>query len=185
MGFLDEMFKIARDIAINQDPAPRRPRLPIKSPLENLAESFIDNVIRSTVDNPAIGSVVYCELAAGLAEHSGIYIGNGKIVHLDGEGVIEAVSVKKFMKRLGGINTAISIYVSCKGNKAVGAKAVAKRAKEMIGTSREYNLVLDNCHQFTAGCLTGDFENHCNFLFLLKDEAGERIGADTWRVWRT
>ena len=150
---------------------------------QNLVESFIDNVIRDTVSEPEIGSIVYCDLAGGNAEHSGIYIGNNKIVHLDGDGTIEAVSPKKFMNRLGGFNTAISIYVSCNGTEAVGSKKLAKRAKSMIGESREYNLILDNCHQFTAGCISGDFDNSCNFMWMLKDEAKESIGADAWRVW--
>ena len=49
-----------------------------KSVLGNLAESFIDNVIRDKV-TPVPGSVVYCELAYAV-EHSGIYIGDPVIL---------------------------------------------------------------------------------------------------------
>ena len=59
--------------------------------LLGLVESFIDNEIRDTV-YPVMGSVVYCDLAFGHAEHSGIYIGNDQIVHLDGSGDIEIVT---------------------------------------------------------------------------------------------
>ena len=81
----------------------------IRSPIHNFVESLIDNVFRDKVSSPAIGSMVYCDLIT--AEHSGIYIGKGKIVHLDGEGIIEAVSPDLFLERLDGLNTAISIYV--------------------------------------------------------------------------
>ena len=53
----------------------------------------------------------------------------------------------------------------------------------MVGKSRDYNFIMDNCHQFTSGCLTGDFENADNFLWMLKDTAGEVLGADNWRLW--
>ena len=42
---------------------------------------------------PAIGSMVYCNLGV-VAEHSGIYVGRNKIVHLSGDDHIEKVSEK-------------------------------------------------------------------------------------------
>lgn len=149
----------------------------------NLAESVIDNCIRDKVSSPIRGSVVYCDLGAGLAEHSGIYIGKNRIVHLNGGGLIECVSPKEFMDRLGGWNTAISIYVSCTDGSPVGSKKVSKRAKSMVGVRRDYDLTLDNCHQFTTGCLTGDFENSYNFFTFLKDKVREELGGTEWRVW--
>ena len=149
----------------------------------NLLEGIIDNDFRDNVSTPAIGSVVYCDLAFGTGDHSGIYIGKNRIVHLNGDGIIEVVSPKKFMKRLGGWNSAVSIYVSCDGTDPVGSKKIANRAKSMVGSTREYNFILDNCHQFTTGCINEDFDNSCNFLWMLKTEAEEHIGANTWRVW--
>jgi len=148
----------------------------------NVLESFVDNVFRDMVE-PKIGSIVYCELALGQAEHSGVYVGDHQIVHLDGSGFIEIVSPNKFMNRLGGWNTAISIYVSCHDSYAVGSETIAKRAKEKVGSIRDYSLLLDNCHQFTAGCITGNFENSDNFLWMLKDTAKSKMSANTWRVW--
>lgn len=149
-----------------------------------LLGSFIDNVIRDRV-YPVKGSIVYCDLAFGTGEHSGIYIGNNKIVHLDGSGDIETVSPRRFLNRLKGFNSAISIYVSCDGESPVGSKKVAKKAKNMIGNSRYYNVILDNCHQFTSGCVSGNFENSDNFLWMLKHTAESEINANTWRVWET
>lgn len=148
------------------------------------ADSFIDNVIKDKVDSPVIGSMVYCDLPVG--EHSGIYIGSNQIVHLDGDGDIIKSSPNTFMNRLNGANfMASSIYVSCQGDKPVGSIDAAERAKKMIGKKRNYQLFFDNCHQFTAGCLTGEFENPNNFLTFLKDEAANCLEADNWKVWDT
>lgn len=147
-------------------------------PLDNFVDSFVDNVIRDKVQ-PEIGSVVYCDLLFGYAEHSGIYIGDGEIVALEKDGRIVARSASGFMDG----TTAISIYVSCHDGHAVGSEAAARRAREMIGSHRDYNVILDNCHQFTAGCLTGNFENSNNFLWMLKDKSQQILGSDEWRVW--
>ena len=148
----------------------------------NFIESFVDNVCRDKVSAKP-GSVLYFEMAFGAAEHSGIYVGKGQVVELSGEGVIQKVPVSEFLSVPSIVDTAISIYVSSKDGHAVGSDAVARRARTMVGGSRNYNLILDNCHQFTSGCLTGDFENSDNFLWMLKDTAKESLGADEWRVW--
>lgn len=149
----------------------------------SLGESFVDNVIRDKVSEPAIGSVLYCDLAGGLGEHSGIYIGNDQIVHLDGNGCITVVGPYGFLNRLNGNNLAVTIYVSCSGTDPVGSKTAAQRARSMIGQSRDYNLILDNCHQFSSGCLTGNWENADNFVMFLKNTASKILETDNWRSW--
>lgn len=143
----------------------------------NAAKSLVDGVRDKVV--PKKGSVLYCDLAFGTASHSGIYVGNNRIVQLSGSGRIEKVSPKKFID--GG--TAVSIYVSCREDEAVGSAQVAKRARSLVGSRRAYNVVMDNCHQFSAGCLTGDFEGAANFLPFLKSTASKVLGANTWRHW--
>lgn len=144
-------------------------------------EHIVDNVVRDQVDEPEIGSVVYCDLAIGLAEHSGVYLGNGEIMHLNGNGVIERVSPNEFMAG----TTALSIYVSCNGSWATGCSKVARRAIVFQNTfcSRDYNWLLDNCHQFTSACITGDIDNSHSFLWMLKDQCVSQLGVDCWRVW--
>lgn len=149
--------------------------------LMNATSSLVDNCVRDKT-RPVMGSIVFCDLAV-VAEHSGIYVGKGKIAHLDGSGNIEIVTARQFMKRLGGLNPALSIYVSCDDDGAVGSRSVAKRAKAMLGGERAYNLILDNCHQFTSGCITGDYGNSDNFLWMLKHTAEQEMGATCWRVW--
>lgn len=146
-------------------------------PLYNVAESIVD-ACRDQVQ-PTIGSILYCDLAFGYMDHSGVYVGNNEIIHLSRNGHIESVTPKEFIS--GG--TACSIYVSCYKSVAVGSEIAAKRAKNMLGRTRNYNVILDNCHQFSVGCLTGDFDNTCNFLWTLKDRAKKELHASSWRYW--
>lgn len=147
-------------------------------PVLNLGESLIDHVCRGKV-LPKLGSVVYCDLLFGYMEHSGIYVGNDEIVHLNRHGRIEKVSAEQFISG----TTAMSIYVSSSNGYAVGNRVVCHRALSMVGQTRDYNVFFDNCHQFTSGCLTGDFENGDIFLSLLKEQSKKALRADEWRVW--
>lgn len=148
---------------------------------KSLANSFVDNVFREKV-TPVPGSILYCDLAFCI-EHSGIYLGGGQIAHLDGSGQIEIVSPEIFLGRLRGWNVARSVYVSCADDIAVGCTHIAKRAKAMAGTRRDYSLILDNCHRFVSGCITGNFENSDRFWWMLKQQVEQRLGATAWRVW--
>ena len=134
--------------------------VPIGAPckINSLIRKKVFREIKSVVGTnkrPKIGSVLYCNLAF-VAEHTGIYVGRGKVVHLDGDGKIEKVSFDKFISRLEGINPTIAICcpVDWK-NRPIGDKQVAERALRLVGTYRDYNLIFDNCHKFTYYCLTG------------------------------
>jgi len=153
------------------------------NPALKIAESFIDNVVRDCIPEPALGSVVYCALAMGYLDHSGIYIGKNQIVHLDGSGEIEIVSPETFLNRLGGLNLAISITVSCAAGKPVGSRQVAARARRQVGRTVDYRLLTNNCHVFTAGCISGDFDNWSVTMSALKSAARDHLGAKEWRVW--
>lgn len=148
-----------------------------------LASETIKSLTSGTISEPARGSVLYSAILTSVAEHSGIYIGDGQIVHLNGDGNIEAVSAMTFLNRLGGFATGISLFASCDQNGPVGCNDVAERAISMIGETRNYGLLTDNCHQFSAGCLTGDFENSSNFLWMLKDQASTTLSATHWASW--
>lgn len=149
-------------------------------PAISLARSFMDNVLRDKVV-PVAGSVVYCDVYA--VEHSGIYLGKGRIVHLNGSGEVEVVDAETFLNRLDGFNNAMSIYVSSADGVAVGSPNVARRARRQLGTTRNYNVIMDNCHQFASGCLTGQFDNADNFCWMLRGTAERVLGAREWRVW--
>jgi hypothetical protein len=147
----------------------------------SVGKSIVDNYVRDTV-YPAEGSVVYCDLA-GVVEHSGVYVGGGRIVHLDGSGTIEVVSAEQFIRRQGGLNPAITIYVSCRGGEPVYSPATARRALEYVNKTREYSVLFDNCHQFTAGCVTGEPNNPDNFFSFLTWTIEKLCGHDNWRAW--
>lgn len=131
---------------------------------------------------PVPGTPVYCDLAI-IAEHTGIYIGDNKIVHLNGDGKIEVVTPKKFVSRLDGANPSKTIYFAVANGKAASNQKIADRARAMIGKRRQYNVLLDNCHQFTCGCLSGDFENPCNYFTLVQAEIWSRFGIFSWKEW--
>lgn len=150
-------------------------------PLCNFIESFVDKVIRDSVAEPAIGSVVSCDMGFGYADHSGIYIGNQQIVHLLGNGEIEIVSPKAFVSN----TSALSIYVSCRDSLPVGSSRAAALARSQVGNRRTYSLLTDNCHRFSSGCLSGDFDNSDCFFWMLKSQCSKVLNANTWRVWDT
>lgn len=147
------------------------------------AKQVYNGFAGGVVADPVPGAILYSPIVTGIAEHSGVYIGDGRIVHLNGDGDIEAVSAWTFLNRLGGLSTGLSIFVSCDENGPVGSQEVADRAESMIGERRDYGFLMDNCHQFSSGCLTAAFENPHNFLWMLKDEAGRTLGATRWASW--
>lgn len=149
------------------------------TPVGSLTNSFVDNVFRDKAI-PIEGSIVHCSLFG--AEHTGVYIGDGQIVELLGTGAIRTATADGF---INGTN-AISIYVACNDVIPIGSKAVAKRAKDAVGESRNYQLLFDNCHQFTFGCITGDFSDGTTAFWLLEKAISEHLNGGrsiTWRVW--
>ena len=127
---------------------------------------------------PILGSIVYCNLLL-TTEHSGIYIGNNKIVHLNRHGSIEIVSPQEFISG----TPANAIYVSCNNGKPVGSELVAERARNFVGFRRDYNVLFDNCHQFSASCLTGDSDNRLTLLTMLKLQSDITLEAKQWLHW--
>ncbi|MED3501851.1 hypothetical protein [Brevibacillus agri] len=133
---------------------------------------------------PSYGSVVYTELGFGIAEHSGIFVGQNSIIHLNGQGVVELVSLEEFTNHITTFNH--EIYVPCYSDRdwSIGFPMAVARAYDKLESIRNYNVLLDNCHQFCAGCLTGDFDNSNNFLWMLKDLVRQEHGeAVKWRKW--
>lgn len=149
--------------------------------LWGLLESFVDNVVRDKVSEPAEGGVVYCDLAFGLAEHSGIYLGNGEIMHRNKDGRICSVSPKEFVAG----TPAISIYTSCYETWPAGEPSAGDMARfyEKKRNGSGYALLWRNCHIFSSACISTVEENSDTFLWMLKQRANECFGANSWRVW--
>lgn len=152
-----------------------------REPLYSLRQSFVDNVLRDGVE-PEPGSVVYCE-RLGLAGHSGLYVGDGHIVYLNGHRLIESVSASGFMERLGGWNTAISIYVSSLDRGAAGLLLETGRVREQADSRRGYGLLGNNCHCFTATCVSDAPDCSVHFMSELRQETVRHLACNEWRVW--
>lgn len=149
------------------------------TPIGSFEKSFVDNVFKDKV-TPVKGSILHCSLFG--AEHTGIYIGDNQIVELLATGDIRIATPEMFIR---GTN-AISIYVACSGTEPLGGEYIAKRAIDMIGSTRDYHLLTDNCHQFTAGCITDNFENSANYFALVESSIKSSMNngdSIEWRVW--
>lgn len=134
---------------------------------------------------PRAGSVVSCGLS-GVLDHSGVFVGGYSIVELEGEGDIRRIDADTFVTSSAIRHS--TIYIACDEKTAVplGARRVAQRAINNAGGKRDYNLILDNCHQFSSGCLSGNFENNDNFFWMLEDTIEERLNGGNsiaWKVW--
>ena len=145
-----------------------------------LAAQYVANGLNdlSMRVNPIPGCIVYCNLLLN-TEHSGVYIGNNKIVHLNRYGSIEIVSPQEFISG----TPANAIYVSCNNSKPVSSEFVAERARNFVGSRRDYNVLFDNCHQFSASCLTGDSDNQLTLLTMLKLQSDITLDANQWLHW--
>ena len=132
---------------------------------------------------PEPGCIVICKIAGGLAEHSGVYVGDGEVVELKGNGRIQKVSFREFLHD-GLTRTGALIYVACdSSNTVLHDTTIATRANEMVGHARDYNFIMDNCHQFTAGCITGDFENADNFFVFLAHSIKHKMNNGGMIKW--
>lgn len=162
-------------------------------PTRGIAATFLKEPVK-----PIPGSVVCCKLAL-LVDHSGIYIGGGRIIHRDGDYGLTCVDIETFLRRLNGNNPAITVYVSSKMDSltkghAVGSQSVADRAVKALNDpahSNGYNLLTKNCHQFCQYCLTGRIDNgmvDCAFSNL-ESVLRRSCEFDCWHVldgcWKT
>ena len=51
----------------------------------------------------------------------------------------------------------------------LAAPIIAKRAKKHINEKTPYNVLFNNCHRFTCGCVTGNFENDVVSFAMLEE----------------
>ena len=134
---------------------------------------------------PVRGSIVRCDLAGGLADHSGIYVGNNRIVELNGDGRIKNVSYKQFIGS-SSIKTGIAVYVACDDNAVpLSDYTIADYAESLVGKKRNYDLVDNNCHSFTSECI---MQAHASSTLFsqLESVISEEMNCNLdikWRIW--
>jgi len=132
---------------------------------------------------PVRGAVVYCDLAGAL-EHSGICLGGDQIIHLNGKGLVEAVSADQFTERLDGCNPHSTIYVSCDDLGVIASDCIAQRAEEMLGKTQGYHVVMNNCHNFVSSRVTGFPRNGDGAFWAMEHTMEHELGTKlTWRKW--
>ncbi|WP_348728300.1 lecithin retinol acyltransferase family protein [Rheinheimera texasensis] len=121
-----------------------------------------------------LGALVVCEIFH-LFEHTGIYIGEGQIVELQGTGLVRSVSVARFMDNRSGEE----LMLACDSRgKPIGNMAAAERAASQIFTYQTYDLISNNCHRFCCNCLSGRHWPVTSFFDLrqvLEQQLGQKI----------
>ena len=147
--------------------------------MKSFATRIMENISIDKV-KPIYGSILHCSLYGG--EHTGIYVDNDLVVELIGTGEVKLSSYKEFIR---GTN-ALNIYIACNNEKVLSYAPAADRALKMIGKTRKYHLLKDNCHQFTSGCIIDEFDNDHNYFYTLENiiinkmNQGEKI---KWKAW--
>lgn len=154
-------------------------------------EEYADEASKGTrrtlrLDLPE-GSVVYRDL--WLAEHSGIYVGDGVFVSKQKNGDVIGQWLNDFLGK------ATSFFVSADNAlRPLGGPEIARRAKAAVGTYRNYgkspsrddgsyDLRKNNCHIFSSYCITGKRNNDTG-LSHLKPTAKQHAHMTKWVGWR-
>ena len=125
-----------------------------------LGESIEKNIFSEDV-KPVVGSVLKCDLALNMASHTGIYLGNDRIAEvteINGRARVRAVSPDEFLNGDSDsmARTGAFIYVAACDGEALGSAEIARRARTWLNRSRgKYGVTDNNCHKFTAYCITG------------------------------
>ena len=106
---------------------------------------------------PKIGSIVRTDLVGGVIDHSGIYIGEGKIIEItekDGKGCVEVIDLYDFTYGTS-IRTGVSIYVAIDklSKEIIFDNKVKINAEKYLGFTNKYELLKNNCHSFVHKCI--------------------------------
>ena len=140
----------------------------------------------SKTATPVPGSILFCELDVGYAEHSGIYVGGGEkciieLANIDGSCMIKRVTPEEFVN--GGLGS--TIYISCHHNTAVGREYIASTAETMVGKCLgDYSFAKNN-GPLNWEKLLKSLKNREMKMTLdhVKKRAREIMNADQWLKW--
>jgi hypothetical protein len=158
------------------------PNDPVPNPLELFYPKYYKKDYQ--LSNLKAGAILMCSLAFGAAEHTGVYIGKGKVAELKGTGEIRSVSLEEFISSTD-VRTGRYAYAACKKNGDILiSEAAVINAKNSLHDYWEYNLLTNNCHKFTAGCITGNFDNLCVAFTFLEQLINFSLGNGSGVRWR-
>lgn len=138
----------------------------------------------STSVEPGKGSPIYCDLGFGFVEHSGIYIGNFEAIQLNGRGLVEVVNLFDFTDNISTTSRDVFFPLDKVNSIPIEFDEAYDNALRKRGKLIKYNVVLNNCHKFTSGCLTGDFNQNNQLLDFMKCTTEQVYGKKIiWRRW--
>ncbi|GEM_PF-1715237 len=110
--------------------------------------------------NPVIGSILRTELIKGVADHSGIYIGDNQIIEItqeNGFGVVNITDLNDFVhSSFARTGTTIYIAIDRLSKDVIFNKKISIIAKKHIGKRNHYQLMEDNCHSFVHKCIINE-----------------------------
>ena len=137
----------------------------LRNQCQRLVSLLKDDKVSKDVIKP--GTPLLVDLSM-LVEHSGIYLGNGRVAELHGSGLLRVVSLKEFIngdswsiREPLAVRTGRRVYAAC--SKDTGTPVCSVNASfnawAYIRGKRtvEYNLVKNNCHLFCISCVSGKF----------------------------
>lgn len=111
-----------------------------------------------SMDDVRPGTVVICALAKGVTHHSGVWLGDGRVAELDGNGNYRAVTLEVFIRGDVGESwrSGSFAYAACGPNgEALGDDRVAMCARGFLGHKTNYSVDANNCHRFSTACHDG------------------------------
>lgn len=110
---------------------------------------------------PPAGTPLLVSLAVAL-EHTGVYIGENKVVELQDDGFVKAVSLTDFINGDTApwpLRNGTRIFAACDAcsRNPISRSAIASVARRMADDSYYvgYDFIRHNCHFFTASCAVG------------------------------
>ena len=132
--------------------------------MQSAAAKMRRNGDRRLIDAPRAGVPLLVSLA-GIAEHSGIFLGRSRVAELNGNGRLMEVSLSEFVNGQpgadGNMRWGTRIFAACDDvtGQPLESLRVAHAARELIDKIRrvKYNVFSNNCHMFSASCIRGNF----------------------------
>ncbi|MEN6413878.1 MAG: lecithin retinol acyltransferase family protein [Veillonellales bacterium] len=114
--------------------------------------------------------------------------GGGKVVQLSGEGKIEKVSFEQFTDSFYTVHREIWVPFNDTSNRydayePIGSLDVAERALKMLNHEMDYDILFNNCHHFSCGCLSGNFGNYYNTLSNIKEQIEKYENGSNPVIW--
>ena len=153
----------------------------IRSQCQRLACLLVNDKVSKDEIKP--GTPLLVDLF-GVLEHSGIYLGNGKVAELYGDDLLREVSLNEFVNgdSKWWLRTGKAIYAACsiEGGLPLSSRNAVWNAQQYIKGIRtiDYNLLSNNCHLFSISCLSGEFQGPRTFYETIS-KGGISIGVLT------